>query len=89
MYVRGYLQGSENGRVVTIDCSVAKLEIELHYFVPYGSRYIMTISYHIEIEYTMTNSYHIEIEYHYDQFVHIFIMVKFVSPVVDTWMFNN
>ena len=47
----------------------------------------MTISYHIEIEYTMTNSYHIEIEYHYDQFVHIFIMVKFVSPVVDTWMF--
>jgi hypothetical protein len=35
----------------------------------------------------MTNSYHIEIEYHYDQFVHIFIMVKIVSPVVDTWMF--
>jgi hypothetical protein len=45
------------------------------HFVPYGSRYIMT------------NSYHIEIEYHYDQFVHIFIMVKIVSPVVDTWMF--
>jgi hypothetical protein len=41
------------------------MEIELHYdhFVPYGSRYIMTISYHIEIEYTMTNSYHIEIDY--------------------------
>jgi hypothetical protein len=36
----------------------------------------------------MTNSYHIEIEYHYDQFVHIFIMVKIVSPVVDTWMFE-
>ena len=43
----------------------------------YGSRY------------TMTKSYHIEIEYHYDQFVHIFIMVKIVSPVVDTWMFWN
>jgi hypothetical protein len=43
----------------------------------YGSRY------------TMTNSYHIEIENHYDQFVHIFIMVKIVSPVVDTWMFWN
>jgi hypothetical protein len=39
--------------------------------------------------YTMTNSYHIEIEYHYDQFVYIFIMVKFVSPVVDIWMFWN
>jgi hypothetical protein len=52
----------------------------------YGAKYIW---YEIAIVwYEMVNygTYHIEIEYHYDQFVHIFIMVKFVSPVVDTWM---
>jgi hypothetical protein len=52
------------------------LEIELHYdhFVPYGSRYIMTISYHIEIEYTMTNSFHIEI--HNEDYTMTMFMVQ-------------
>jgi hypothetical protein len=89
LYLLIFLLLNEN--VSIIICNKMYLFNNYRVLLIWKYNYTMTISYHMWYgsRYTMTNSYHIEIEYHYDQFVHIFIMVKFVSPVVDTWMFWN